>query len=215
MSKKQTNRSQTPKKKSVAQPTFKPKGKTTPNQRELTEPSRPTVKRLFALSGNRCAFPNCQIPIVDSISGSIVGEICHIKGEKEGSARHDQNQQNSERHSFDNLILLCGRHHKVIDDNESKYPVSFLINVKGKHETGQPKTRALSNEQTDRLIASVPGNRVVNRTTVKTRNQLGGMNANTIINQFTLPTDDEQVTVEGLLNIGAVWNSLKRSAVLG
>ncbi|HEY6803760.1 MAG TPA: hypothetical protein VI306_09295 [Pyrinomonadaceae bacterium] len=39
----------------------------------------PTLKKLFALSGNQCAFPECEAPIVDAASGIIVGEICHIK----------------------------------------------------------------------------------------------------------------------------------------
>jgi hypothetical protein len=88
------------------------------------EPSRPTVKRLFALSGNRCAFPRCSTPLVDPQSGSIVGEVCHIKGEKPGAARYDPNQSNEERHGFDNLILLCNVHHKVADDDEAVYTVN-------------------------------------------------------------------------------------------
>src|SRR5688572_28426884 len=78
----------------------------------LTEPSRPTVKRLFAVSGNRCAFPRCKSELVDAESGSILGEICHIKGEKDGSARYDSAQSPANRQSYANLLLMCGSHHK-------------------------------------------------------------------------------------------------------
>src|SRR5947209_5850094 len=91
-----------------------------------TEPSRPTVKRLFAVSGNRCAFPKCSTPLVDAGSGSIIGEICHIKGEKPTAVRYDAAQSQEDRHGFDNLILFCGVHHKVVDDNESAYTFERL-----------------------------------------------------------------------------------------
>ena len=47
---------------------------------EVGQPSVRTVKRLFAECGNGCAFPKCSTPMVGLESGTIVGEICHIKG---------------------------------------------------------------------------------------------------------------------------------------
>ena len=43
-------------------------------------PSQRTIKRLFAVSGNRCAFPNCQTHLSDE-HGIIIGEICHIEAD--------------------------------------------------------------------------------------------------------------------------------------
>src|SRR4051794_32830103 len=97
------------------------------------EPSRPTVKRLFAVSGNRCAFPKCATPLVDPQSGSIVGEVCHIQGDKPGAARYDTSQSNEERHGYDNLLLMCNVHHKVIDDDETAYTVERLVQMKINH----------------------------------------------------------------------------------
>ena len=45
-------------------------------------PSTTTVKQLFAVSGNRCAFPDCTRTLVDVETGT--GEICHIRGQSEG-----------------------------------------------------------------------------------------------------------------------------------
>jgi len=92
--------------------------------------STATIKKLFATSGNLCSFPECTSPIYDLRDGSIVGEICHIKGEKNGSARFDPNQSEDERRHFDNLILLCRNHHKIIDDNPEKYKSEDLIKFK-------------------------------------------------------------------------------------
>jgi len=86
------------------------------------------MKRLFAVSGNRCAFPRCTIEIFND--GAIVGEMCHIKAANPNGPRYDAQQSPEERHSFDNLILLCAIHHKVIDDDEEAYTVERLTNMK-------------------------------------------------------------------------------------
>lgn len=70
---------------------------------DINAPSAKTIKRLFAVSGNRCAFRGCTTPITDS-QGAVFGEICHIKGDKPGAKRHDPTQTGAERHGFDNLL---------------------------------------------------------------------------------------------------------------
>ena len=98
-----------------------------------TAPSAKTVKRLFALSGNRCAFPKCTTPLV--LDGANVGEVCHIKAARPDGPRFDQKQPDVDRHGFDNLILLCGVHHSVVDDDETVYTVDRLTAMKRSHET--------------------------------------------------------------------------------
>lgn len=95
-------------------------------------PSLKTIKRLFAVSGNRCAFPKCPAELVSE--GTIVGEICHIKAASTGGPRYDPKQSDEERHSFENLILLCGKHHTVVDDDVEAYTVSRLTEMKAVHE---------------------------------------------------------------------------------
>jgi hypothetical protein len=48
-------------------------------------------KRLFAMSRNRCAFPNCQQPLVDQ-GGKVTGRICHIRAGQPGGPRYDAAQ---------------------------------------------------------------------------------------------------------------------------
>ena len=93
-----------------------------------------TMKRLFALSGNQCAMPGCEAKIVDPDTNAVVGVICHIKGSKPKAPRYDPSQDNEARHGFDNLVLLCGTHHKIIDDNEGEYTVESLLSIKREHE---------------------------------------------------------------------------------
>ena len=97
------------------------------------EPTRSTVKRLFALSKNACAFPGCDTPIVEK-SGVVTGIICHIKARNRGGPRYDRKQTAEERHAFDNLVLMCSRHSKIIDSQPKTYTVELLQEMKELHE---------------------------------------------------------------------------------
>jgi hypothetical protein len=97
-------------------------------------PSVATLKKLFSLSGNRCAYPDCGIPNVDTATGTLIGQVCHIKARGLGEPRFDPDQTDDERHGFDNLIILCGRHHTIIDDDEDRFPVVRLLEMKRAHE---------------------------------------------------------------------------------
>ena len=75
------------------------------------QPTPTVVKRLFALSSNRCAYPNCEETIVDEY-GTVIGEICHIEAAEKGGERYNKFSDDEYRRSFDNLILMCSNHHK-------------------------------------------------------------------------------------------------------
>lgn len=98
-----------------------------------TRPSDATLKKLFARSGNRCAYDRCTVEIVQS--GTIVGEVCHIKAASPSGPRYDPQQSPRQRHGYDNLILLCRNHHVVVDDDPETYTVERLVRMKGDHES--------------------------------------------------------------------------------
>ncbi|HRI93905.1 MAG TPA: HNH endonuclease signature motif containing protein [Accumulibacter sp.] len=106
----------------------------------MGEPAEKTIRRLFALSGNRCAFPGCSLPLVES-AGTVTGEICHIKARSKDGPRYDGSQTDGERHAFENLILLCRRHHKVVDSEPDLYSAEALQEIKSIHEgvEGRPE----------------------------------------------------------------------------
>src|SRR6267143_5459706 len=99
----------------------------------MNAPAERDIKKLFALSLNQCAFPSC-ITSIFGLSGEMVGEICHIRARNPEGPRYDLNQTDAERHGFENLILLCRNHHKVVDDDPEKYTVEWLKRTKHKHE---------------------------------------------------------------------------------
>jgi hypothetical protein len=91
-----------------------------------------TIKKLFALSGNICAFPDCTQAIVNE-NEDIIGQICHIEAAEENGPRFNKDQSDEARRSFENLIILCPNHH-VITHNINIYSVEKLKQIKAKHE---------------------------------------------------------------------------------
>jgi len=90
-----------------------------------------------------------------------VGEVCHIKGEKPTAPRHDATQDNETRHGFDNLILLCNVHHKIIDGNEDDYPVPVLLQMKCEHESKFECDECVDDQLSDAFVSkalSIIGN---------------------------------------------------------
>jgi hypothetical protein len=136
---------------------------------EATGPSVAVIKQLFAKSGNKCAFKNCVSPIIDG--KKVVGKICHIKAKSEGGPRYDPHQTAAERRGYDNLILLCGRHHDVIDDDPDAYNVDYLHKMKLKHEES---ATTLSGEQVERGVQTILDQ------PVSTIGQSGGITAHTV-----------------------------------
>ena len=90
------------------------------------------VKRLFALSGNACAYPSCSESMVN-FNGTVIGEICHIEAAERNGQRYNEESNDDYRRSFDNLLLMCANHHKKTNDVE-KYPTPKLAIFKSEHE---------------------------------------------------------------------------------
>ena len=103
------------------------------------DPTIKTVKKLFALSGNICAFPSCQTKMVDE-NGNVLGQICHIEAAETNGERYNTNQNDEERRSFDNLILLCANDHVVTND-VTTYTVPVLQKMKKDHESGHQNNK--------------------------------------------------------------------------
>lgn len=116
----------------------------------VSEPTEKTIRQLFALSGNVCAFSECEVPIVER-TGAITGEICHIKARHERGQRFDHTQSDADRHALSNLILLCRRHHKVIDSEPEIYTVEILTEMKSLHESASRRPES----EPDRFFAKI------------------------------------------------------------
>lgn len=144
-----------------------------------------TLKKLFALSGNVCAFPGCPAPIVDTDMEVVVGDICHIKGKSENGPRHDPTQSDAVRNGYENLLIMCVPHNRIVDGKKTRhlYPVEVLQEYKRNHEA-----RYRGSVVDDAALDAFVDHHTVTGSIITTYNQSGGQNANTIINLSAQPS---------------------------
>ncbi len=91
-----------------------------------------TLKALFALSGNVCAYPECDRLL--AAKGQVgCSDICHIRAANRGGPRYDSRQTDEQRREFDNLILFCPTHHRMVDQDDD-VTVEMLTDWKREHE---------------------------------------------------------------------------------
>jgi hypothetical protein len=97
-----------------------------------------TIKLLFGRSGNQCAFPDCANPIIapetEQSDAAVVGYICHIYAAADDGPRGKTGLTEKERNAPENLILMCGHHHPIVDKQFRDYPADKLKAWKTAHE---------------------------------------------------------------------------------
>lgn len=94
-------------------------------------------KLLWTKAGNRCSFRYngyvCDKELI--ISGDnnvIIGKECHIVDTNQHTSRF---KDIPNKDSYDNLILMCGEHHDMIDSDGDKFTTKILKEMKESHES--------------------------------------------------------------------------------
>jgi len=161
------------------------------------QPTPSVVKRLFALSGNQCAYPGCNEKLIDN-HGTVIGEICHIEAAEIGGERYNASSNDEFRRSFENLILLCSNHHKKTD-NVKIYTSEKLALFKSQHEK--------SNINRNYYIKDGIINQVINNfMEQKNENSSSGTQFN---NQATIQKIDSQIGTQNNYYNSGKGNDLK------
>lgn len=97
-----------------------------------------THKLLWGRSGNKCALADCRNDLIadetETDDESVIGDEAHIVAKKNDGPRGQSDLTTEQRDNYDNLILLCRKHHKIIDDQYNFYSVSMLKQIKTDHE---------------------------------------------------------------------------------
>ena len=94
------------------------------------------TNRLYALSGNECAFPGCTNRLTQHVgeeSPVTVGQRAHIVGVGRQGPRSEAAEVD-DVDSVANLILLCGSCHARVDANPRIFSVEVLAKYKADHE---------------------------------------------------------------------------------
>ncbi|HMS41302.1 MAG TPA: hypothetical protein PKE69_13815 [Pyrinomonadaceae bacterium] len=142
------------------------------------EPTPNTKYRLFALSDNNCAFPTCKIQYVEIGRAETMLEICHIEAAEENGERWNPNMTDEERRHFSNLVLLCPNHHVETND-EKKYTVEILKEIKSNHEAKmlrKSSSEGILNKYQSSLVE------VINR--ISSSDLLGNVDLETVKSSF-------------------------------
>ena len=88
------------------------------------------MKRLLLESGGICAFPGCNRRLVspDSSldSGAVIAELAHIVADSREGPRGKVSLSDAERNGYENFIVLCPEHHKVIDSQPNTFSIQVL-----------------------------------------------------------------------------------------
>jgi hypothetical protein len=104
------------------------------------DPDNKTKLKLWVQAGGRCSFPGCNDYLLHddvSLHDDKHGRISHIVGKSNSphSPRGLDPMPIERRSEIDNLILLCGKHHDLVDKDEpDRYPAEVLREYKRQHE---------------------------------------------------------------------------------
>jgi hypothetical protein len=105
---------------------------------ERKEIPAPVTNRLFALSGNQCAFPGCVNLVTEQVSSGeqpvTVAQRAHIVGVGRQGPRSRATSLADDINAVENLLLLCGRCHPIVDRNPRIFSVEVLAKYKADHE---------------------------------------------------------------------------------
>ncbi len=123
-----------------------------------------TILKLWVEAGGRCEFGGCNADLLRdnlTLQESNFAHIAHIVGASIKGPRGRNRMPPSERNQRSNLMLLCRKHHALIDDKrlEAKYPKAYLLDLKKSHE-----------KRIYRLAGLLPGNKT---TLLRLRSRIG------------------------------------------
>jgi CBASS immunity sensor of nucleotide second messenger signals/HNH endonuclease len=93
---------------------------------------------LAVAAGGRCEFAGCNDYLFEhhlTLRGGAFGQNAHIIAYSEGGPRAATESGTIEVHDITNLLLLCPKCHKQIDDEPLRYPVEVLRQYKESHES--------------------------------------------------------------------------------
>ncbi len=129
-----------------------------------TKLMKPIGFGLVARSAGRCEFRGCNENLFEHPLTQDIGnfsENAHIVAFREGGPRGRDGERPADIDSIDNLMLLCARDHKLIDDNPRRFPRAELERHKEEHESRIRRVTSLGPEMQTTVLqvkARIGGN---------------------------------------------------------
>lgn len=92
---------------------------------------------LMGKCGGKCEFRGCEENILNESltrKSGIYSNFAHIIADSENGPRGDKELSIKLAKDESNIMVLCFKHHKIIDENENEYTVEILNQMKQDHE---------------------------------------------------------------------------------
>lgn len=152
-----------------------------------------TVIKLWVRAGGRCEFNGCnEYLLQDSLTldEANFSNIGHIIAVSKDGPRGDDPLPLANRNDIKNLMLLCTKHHKMVDTKSlvKKYPKELLEKYKKDHE-----------KRIYQLTETLPGNKTV---VVRMKSKINGEPVQISLDQIKsaihprYPIDEEGVEID-------------------
>jgi hypothetical protein len=112
---------------------------------------------LWARAGGRCQYRGCNEDLIgDLVSGredGTFGFIAHIVADSADGPRGDPRRSPLLAKALENLMLMCARHHKLIDvDDVTAHLEPVLIGMKAEHESRISVVTAIDHDRASHVI---------------------------------------------------------------
>lgn len=116
-----------------------------------------TQSALWAKAGGRCEYRGCNEYLVGDLIANkedgLYGFIAHIVADAPGGPRGDIVRSPQLAKSLSNLMLMCAKHHKLIDtDAPDEHPEGLLQEMKEAHEARIETNTGISEEYASHVI---------------------------------------------------------------
>ncbi|MGF1339549.1 HNH endonuclease signature motif containing protein [Streptomyces flavovirens] len=119
-------------------------------------------KILWARSSDVCAFPDCDQQLTVNLhddgsksleaAGIPLGEEAHIISGSKGGPRYDALYPPEKVDTYENLILLCPTHHRLIDKKGGAgFTVETLRKIKSDHELSQRSQKTSQQKRNEEI----------------------------------------------------------------
>ena len=106
--------------------------------KDVTRAIKPDNKLLlYVRAGGRCEFDGCNEYLLShQLTHKTInlGQMAHIVAFSEEGPRGKTDKRPADINNVDNLMLLCHRCHKLVDDHPEEYSRETLLNYKKAHE---------------------------------------------------------------------------------
>jgi hypothetical protein len=106
--------------------------------KDVTRAIKPDNKLLlYVRAGGRCEFDGCNEYLLShQLTHKTInlGQMAHIVAFSEAGPRGKTDKRPIDINNVDNLMLLCHRCHKLVDDHPEEYSRETLLNYKKAHE---------------------------------------------------------------------------------